>query len=218
MAKITDDIKFNLKMSELASKEYNSVLKNIQPALLQYNEILSNISAPVKEMAYTYLSDNLQVFIDKLKENLQIYQPVIDSTFLNFDELIPKFDSVLLNLSKSLEQINLEKCSNEEQENIQIASVQLDKVNKTIHTPSKKFTREDVYTLIQIILAIFTIFQAHYYYTLEKQDNAITQIENEKFQNAVIELLQEIADNSNEPVEVHHHITGNIQIQVDETP
>ena len=110
MAKITDDIEFNVKMSELAAKQHELMLKSINPALTRYNEIVSKTVMPITETIQACLPNSLQILIDKLNEVQQIYQPIINSVSLHVDEFIPKFDSLLLTLSKSLEQINLEEC------------------------------------------------------------------------------------------------------------
>ena len=198
-------------MTESYSKEHDLKLKSINSVLTQYKEILSETVAPIAETIQASISSTLQALIDKIDEIQQMYQPVIDSAVPHIEEFIPKFDSLLLNLSDSMERIDFEECSDKDKENLQTCTTQLNEIEQTIHTPDKKFTREDLYALIQIIIAIFAIFQAHLY---QQQNNE----SDEKFQTAVIELLQEIADNSNEPLEVHHRITGNIQIQVDEIP
>ena len=153
MAKISDTIKFNLKMSELASKEYNSVLKNIQPALLQYREALSRLSTPAVELARTTIPTSLQLLIDKMNEMQQLYEPIMNFELFQINELTPKFNILLDELSVALEEIDCDECSDEEIENISLSIKSVEEIKDTVKT--RKLSVGEWLIIIELIVTIF---------------------------------------------------------------
>lgn len=111
MAKISDDINFTAKMIESYSKQHDLILKSLSSSLLQCNELLSTMSASVSKAIQYSIPSSLQLFIDEVNK---IYQPIINSDVFHIDDLIPKFDLLLNNLSESLNKIDYEKCSDED--------------------------------------------------------------------------------------------------------
>jgi len=160
MTKITDDIEFNVKMSELAAKQHELMLKSINPALTRYNEIVSKTVMPITETIQACLPNSLQILIDKLNEVQRIYQPIINSVSLHVDEFIPKFDSLLLTLSKSLEQINLEECSEEQKEFFTSTNTQINELNKDLASPKHKtLTWEQWLGILAFIISLIGLIK-----------------------------------------------------------
>jgi len=221
MSKITDDIEFNIKMSELAAKQHELMLKSINSALSQFTNTLSQIITPITEIAQLSMPNSLQLYIDKLNEIHQIYQPIIDSAFLHIDEFVPKFDSLLINLSNSLKQINYEEYSEEEKKELSTVIESIEEVKTTITT--HQLSISDWISIIGILLPILIGLLPNSQLEQIHEDNkVIIQQNNEEAKRDQqiidgINLINEFLQKYNEtiqtlPLEVPEEDSGDCEI------
>lgn len=140
-------------MTESYSKEHDLKLKSINSVLTQYKEILSETVAPITETIQASMSSSLQALIDKIDEIQQMYQPVIDSAVLHIDEFIPKFDSLINNLSEAITQINYDKCSEKDVEDISLSTKNIEEIKTTVKT--RELSIGEWIGIVELIVTIF---------------------------------------------------------------
>lgn len=160
MIKLPNIISPTAKMFESYSKQHDLILKSITSALTQYNKILSETTAPISETIQASIPNTLQALSNKLNEIQKHHQLILDSAFLHIEDFMPTYNSLIKNISHSLNSINYDECTDEEIELLTSSNVEINELKVDLNSSKRKtLTLEQWLGILAFIIGLITLIK-----------------------------------------------------------
>ncbi len=148
------------KILEDYYKQHDLMLKYITSELMQCNKTLLESIVPISKAAQASLSNTVQMLNYKINEMQKQYKIIYNFEFIYTDNIISTFDSLMKNISNSLNSIDYDECTEEEKKLLTSSNVEVNELKQELNASNKKrLTFEQWLSILAFIISLITFIK-----------------------------------------------------------